>query len=55
MTTTPDLNEVARLADLLEMLQTFPSHDQRARYLLCSNWMRDHDAQVLINAFASRR
>lgn len=51
MTPTPDLNEVARLAELLELLAPFPSHDQRARYLLSSNWMRDHDAAVVSNAF----
>lgn len=37
----PDLADVAALRELLDLLENFSDNDQRARYLLSSNWMRD--------------
>ena len=39
-TTSPDLPEVEQLTALLGLMRDFPSDEQRARYLLMSNWTR---------------
>lgn len=40
----PEASDVAALTALLDMMANFPSNEQRARYLLSSNWMRDRGA-----------
>lgn len=40
----PDGGHVRELTELLDLLSGFSSNEQRARYLLSSNWMRDHGA-----------
>lgn len=42
--TGPDQSDVDELRGLLDLLESFSSNDQRARYLLTSNWMRDRGA-----------
>lgn len=37
----PDPADVDTLRGLLDLMADFPNNDQRARYLLTSNWMRD--------------
>ncbi len=44
--TLPDPADVAALTYLLDLMANFPSNEQRARYLLSCNWMRDHDAAL---------
>jgi len=44
--TLPDPADVAALTYLLDLMANFPSNEQRARYLLSCNWMRDHDAAI---------
>jgi len=38
----PAQDDVDALRELLDLMVNFPSNDQRARYLLSSNWMRDY-------------
>lgn len=37
----PEQADVDALRDLFDLMADFPDNDQRARYLLSSNWMRD--------------
>lgn len=37
----PDPDDLDALRGLLDLMADFPNNDQRARYLLTSNWMRD--------------
>ena len=45
--TGPDQGDVDQLRELLDLMVDFPSNDQRARFLLSSNWLRDRDARVV--------
>jgi cytochrome c-type biogenesis protein CcmH/NrfG len=38
--------DVAELAALLELMEGFSSNEQRARYLLGTNWFRDRAADA---------
>ncbi|WGY04335.1 hypothetical protein QI633_11315 [Nocardioides sp. QY071] len=40
----PDQTDVDAVRQLLDLLECYSSNDQRARYLLSSNWMRDRGA-----------
>lgn len=40
----PLQSDVDALRDLLDLMENFADNDQRARYLLTCNWMRDRDA-----------
>ena len=40
----PHPTDVAALTELLDLMVDFPSNEQRARYLLTCNWMRDRGA-----------
>lgn len=40
----PDPADVRALTGLLDLLTNFPSNEQRARYLLSCDWMRERDA-----------
>jgi len=40
--TSPAQEDVDALRELLDLMVNFPSNDQRARYLLSSNWLRDY-------------
>lgn len=42
----PDQADVDELRHLLDLLEDFSDNDQRARYLLTCNWMRDRGAIV---------
>jgi hypothetical protein len=42
----PDQADVDALRELLDLMVNFPSNDQRARYLLGCNWMRDRDERI---------
>ena len=44
--TGPDQADVDALRGLLDLMADFPDNDQRARYLLTCNWMRDKLAGV---------
>ena len=44
--TLPDPADVEALTNLLDLMVNFPSNEQRARYLLSCNWMRDYDAAI---------
>lgn len=46
----PDSDDVAALRHLLDMMGNFPSNDQRARYLLTCDWMRDRGAVAAARA-----
>jgi hypothetical protein len=47
----PDPADVAELTRLLGLMREFPSDEQRARYLLTSNWLRERGAAAArINA-----
>lgn len=37
----PDQADVDTLRELLDLMANFSDNDQRARFLLSSNWMRD--------------
>jgi len=39
--TVPEQSDVDALRDLLDLMEKFESNDERARYLLSSEWMRD--------------
>ena len=41
---SPDQSDVDALRDLLDLMSDFSDNDQRARYLLSCNWMRDRGA-----------
>lgn len=49
----PDPRAVAELTAVLDLLANFTSNEQRARYLLSSNFMRDHGAAAARHACAS--
>lgn len=40
----PAQDDVDALRGLLDLMADFSSNDQRARYLLSSNWLRDYRA-----------
>lgn len=40
----PDPDDVTALTELLELLDGYATTEQRARYLLSSNWLRDRGA-----------
>lgn len=42
----PHPDDVETLTELLDLMANFDSNEQRARYLLTSNWMRDRGAEV---------
>jgi hypothetical protein len=42
----PRQADVDGLRDLLDLLEGFSSNDQRARFILSSNWFRDHGAEA---------
>lgn len=46
----PDQADVDALRGLLDLMVNFRDNDQRARYLLSSNWMRDVGNGVLVPA-----
>jgi hypothetical protein len=47
----PDPDDVAELTRLLGLMRDFPSDEQRARFLLTSNWLRERGAEAArINA-----
>lgn len=48
----PRQEHVDGLRELLDLIESFPSNDQKARFLLSSNWMRDHGAEVASDAVA---
>jgi hypothetical protein len=51
MATKPlDQADVDALRELLDLMVNFPDNDQRARYLLSCNWMRDRDAAIAADA-----
>jgi hypothetical protein len=52
-TSTPNQADVDALRGLLDLMANFESNDQRARYLLSSNWMRDRDAAVKAEALSA--
>lgn len=41
----PDPTDVDQVRELLDLMVNFPDNDQRARYLLSSNWAREKIAQ----------
>lgn len=41
---SPDQLDVDAVRELLDAMADFTDNDQRARYLLSSNWMRDRGA-----------
>lgn len=43
-TTGPNQSEVDKLRELLDLMDGFSDNDQRARFLLSSNWLRDYRA-----------
>lgn len=45
--------DVDGLRELLDLLDGFSSNDQRARYILTSNWFRDHGAEAGAWAYAN--
>lgn len=49
---SPEPGDVATLTELLDLLTDFPSNEQRARFLLTCNWMRDRGAAAAANAQA---
>lgn len=44
---SPDQSDVDQLRTLLDLMANFPDNDQRARYLLSSNWMQGKQEQAL--------
>ncbi|WP_158305621.1 MULTISPECIES: hypothetical protein [unclassified Nocardioides] len=42
--TGPNQTDVDALRELLDLMADFRDNDQRARYLLSSNWLRDRGA-----------
>jgi hypothetical protein len=47
--------DVDELRDLLDLMVNFPSNDQRARFLLSSNWCRDRDNRILSERASTRQ
>ncbi|WP_181641448.1 hypothetical protein, partial [Nocardioides massiliensis] len=43
-TSAPEQSDVDAVRELLDLMETFSDNDQRARYLLTSNWLRDRGA-----------
>lgn len=43
---SPEPRDVAALTQLLDLMENFGSNEQRARYLLSCNWMRDRDTAM---------
>jgi hypothetical protein len=43
-TAGPDPRDVEQVTALLALMRDFPSDEQRARYLLTSNWLRERGA-----------
>lgn len=50
MSTGPDPRDVGELRDLLDLMETFPDNDQRARYLLTCNWFVREGVSVATRA-----
>jgi hypothetical protein len=46
MSAGPDPRDVAELTRLFGLMRDFPSDEQRARYLLSSNWIRERGAEA---------
>lgn len=44
---SPEPRDVAALTQLLDLMENFGSNEQRARYLLSCNWMRDRDLAMV--------
>ena len=42
----PDQADVDAIRELLDLMVNFSSNDQRARFLLSCNWMRDRDRRL---------
>lgn len=42
----PAQSDVDALRELLDLLGNFSDNDQRARYVLSSNWLRDNGARL---------
>jgi hypothetical protein len=42
--TGPEDQDIDALTALLDLMTDFPSNEQRARFLLCCNWMRERGA-----------
>jgi hypothetical protein len=49
----PDQADVDGLRELLDLVDGFNSNDQKARYILTSNWFRDHGAAAGLRAYAA--
>lgn len=49
----PRQDHVDELRALLDLMESFSSNDQRARYLLGSNFLRDHGAEIAERITAS--
>lgn len=49
----PDPADVEAVTYLLDLMANFPSNEQRARYLLSCNWMRDRGCAAAERAQAS--
>jgi len=52
---TPDSDDVRALTALLDLMAEFPSNEQRARYLLSSNSLRDCGAAAAARITAALR
>ena len=46
----PHQADVDALRQLLDLAESFSSNDQRARYILTSDWFRDHGASAGMRA-----
>lgn len=49
----PRQADVDGLRELLDLTEGFSSNDQRARYVLTSNWFRDHGTDAGVWAYAT--
>lgn len=54
MTTAPAQSDVDTLRHLLDIMCNFTSNDQRARFLLSSDWIRDRDAELSVTGRGDR-
>lgn len=45
-------DDIRALRELLDLMENFTDNDQRARYLLSSNWMRERGAAAAARAQA---
>jgi hypothetical protein len=43
----PDPRDVEEVTTLFDLMQDFPSNEERARFLLSSNWMRQRAGQLI--------